>query len=45
MSAPCFYRVGDYDGAENVYNYANDSLDSSGIMVARKQLVLKAIKI
>ncbi|KAJ0376806.1 hypothetical protein COL26b_004858 [Colletotrichum chrysophilum] len=46
-SAPCFYREGDYDGAERVYEYVDDSLDDSGAMLqrARKQLVLGSIKI
>ncbi|KAI1127085.1 hypothetical protein F5Y10DRAFT_278395 [Nemania abortiva] len=44
-AAPCCYRVGDYDGAERVYGYVDDSLDSTGTMLARKQLVLGAIKI
>ena len=44
-SAPCFYRMGDYDGAENMYGYVEDSLDTTGAMLARKQLVLGAIKI
>ncbi|KAH8587959.1 hypothetical protein B0O99DRAFT_640533 [Bisporella sp. PMI_857] len=43
--APCFFRMGDYDGAENVYSLVDDSLDSTGAMLARKQLVLGAIKI
>ena len=44
-SAPCFFRRGDYDGAEKVYNLIDDSLDSTGVAFARKQLVLGAIKI
>jgi hypothetical protein len=44
-SAPCFFREGDYDGAERVYEYVDDSLDASGAMLARKQLVVGAIKI
>ncbi|KAI0867483.1 hypothetical protein GGS24DRAFT_495296 [Hypoxylon argillaceum] len=45
IAAPCCYRMGDYDGAEKVYGYIDDSLDSTGTMLARKQLVLGAIKI
>ncbi len=36
--------MGAYDGAENVYNLVDDSLDSTGAMLARKKLVLGAIK-
>ncbi|KXH47860.1 hypothetical protein CNYM01_01378 [Colletotrichum nymphaeae SA-01] len=43
--APCFFRLGDYDRAEQIYEYLDDSLDDSGAMLARKQLVLGAIKI
>ncbi|KAK1453484.1 hypothetical protein CMEL01_05143 [Colletotrichum melonis] len=43
--APCFFRLGDYDRAEQIYKYLDDSLDDSGAMLARKQLVLGAIKI
>ena len=44
-TTPCFYRMGDYDGAENVYSYVDGSLDSIEVMLARKQLVLGAIKL
>jgi hypothetical protein len=44
-AAPCSYRVGDYDGAEHICSYIDDTLDSTGTMLARKQLVLGAIKI
>ncbi|KAJ8119348.1 hypothetical protein ONZ43_g3683 [Nemania bipapillata] len=43
-AGPCCYRVGNYDDAEKVYGYIDDSLDSTGTMLARKQLVLGAIK-
>lgn len=44
-SGPCFFRSGDYDGAERVYGRIDDSLDPTGVMLARKKLVLGAIKI
>lgn len=45
-STPCSLLLGWRSrGAENVYSYVDDSLDSSGTMVDRKQLVLGATNI
>jgi hypothetical protein len=43
-SAPCFFRMGDFDSADNVYSLVDNSLDSTSAILARKQLVLGAIK-